>query len=174
LSTEATVLRKGYGDIERAFGTAHTIVDVEVAVGRHSGVPLETRGALATEDPDSGILTMYGAAKVPHYNRDAIAKMLGRDVETVHLLEGHVGGGFGVRGELYPEDVLVCLAALRLRRPVKWSEDRFEHLIAANHSRDQIHRLRAAVDARGLVLGLEAEIFTDQGAYIRTHGVTVS
>jgi carbon-monoxide dehydrogenase large subunit len=174
LSTEATVLRKGYGDIERAFGTAHTIVDVEVAVGRHSGVPLETRGALATEDPDSGILTMYGAAKVPHYNRDAIAKMLGRDVETVHLLEGHVGGGFGVRGELYPEDVLVCLAALRLRRPVKWIEDRRENLMAMNHSRDQLHRLRAAVDSRGFILGIEDEFWTDQGAYVRTHGATVS
>src|SRR5207247_10135739 len=62
----------------------------------------------------------------------------------------------------------------RLKDPVKGTEDPFEHLIAANHSRDQIHRLRAAVDARGFVLGLEDEIFTDQGAYIRTHGVTVS
>ena len=67
---------------------------------------------------------------------------------SVHLYEGHVGGGFGIRGELYPEDVLVCLAALRLGVPVKWIEDRREHLIAANHSRQQHHRLRAAVDAR--------------------------
>ena len=69
-------------------------------------------------------------------------------LSTVHLFEGHVGGGFGIRGELYPEDVLVCLAALRLGRPVKWIEDRREHLIAANHSRQQRHEVRAAVDAR--------------------------
>src|SRR2546423_8869263 len=117
---------------------------------------------------------MKGAAKVPHYNRDQIARMLDLPGDMVHLIQGQVGGGFGVRGQLYPEDVLACQAALRLKRPVKWIEDRFEHLMAANHSRDQIHRLRAAVDTRGFVLGLEDEIFTDQGAYIRTHGVTVS
>jgi carbon-monoxide dehydrogenase large subunit/6-hydroxypseudooxynicotine dehydrogenase subunit gamma len=91
----------------------------------------------------------------------------------VHLYEGHVGGGFGVRGELYPEDVLVCLAALRLGRPVKWIEDRRENLIAANHSRQQTHRVRAAVDADGIVLAIEDTFWHDQGAYIRTHGATV-
>ena len=78
-----------------------------------------------------------------------LARMLGRARDKVQLHEGHVGGGFGVRGEIYPEDVLVCLAALRLGRPVKWIEDRRENLVAANHSRQQHHRVRAAVDARG-------------------------
>ncbi|HYY60985.1 MAG TPA: molybdopterin cofactor-binding domain-containing protein, partial [Burkholderiales bacterium] len=171
---EAALVEKSYGDIAAALAAAHTVVELKVAVGRHTGVPLETRGALADFDPQSGILTMKGAAKVPHYNRDQVARMLDLPGDMVHLIQGHVGGGFGVRGELYPEDVLVCQAALRLKRPVKWIEDRFEHLVAANHSRDQIHHLRAAVDERGFVLGLEDEIFTDQGAYIRTHGVTVS
>ena len=171
---EAALVEKGYGDLAAAFAASHAVIELEVAVGRHTGVPLETRGALAQFDPASGILTMQGAAKVPHYNRDQVARMLDWPGDMVHLIQGHVGGGFGVRGELYPEDVLVCQAALRLKRPVKWIEDRYEHLMAANHSRDQIHRLRAAVDHRGFVLGLEDEIFTDQGAYIRTHGVTVS
>ena len=171
---EAALIEKSYGDLDAAFATAHAVVELEVAIGRHTGVPLETRGALAEFDPKSGILTMRGAAKVPHYNRDQVARMLDLPGDMVQLIHGHVGGGFGVRGELYPEDVLVCQAALRLKRPVKWIEDRFEHLLAANHSRDQLHRLRAAVDARGFVLGLEDEIFTDQGGYIRTHGVTVS
>jgi carbon-monoxide dehydrogenase large subunit len=149
-------------------------VELEVAVGRHSAVPLETRGALANFDPATGVLTMRGAAKVPHYNRDQVARMLDLPGDMVHMIQGHVGGGFGVRGELYPEDVLVCQAALRLKRPVKWVEDRFEHLLAANHSRDQLHRLRAAVDERGFILGLEVEIFVDQGGYVRTHGVTTS
>jgi carbon-monoxide dehydrogenase large subunit/6-hydroxypseudooxynicotine dehydrogenase subunit gamma len=92
----------------------------------------------------------------------------------VHLFEGHTGGGFGVRGELYPEDVLVCLAALRLDRPVKWIEDRREHLMATNHSREQVHRLRVATDSMGRILALEDEFFHDQGAYIRTHGSRVA
>ena len=91
----------------------------------------------------------------------------------MHLYEGHVGGGFGIRGELYPEDVLVCVAALRLGRPVKWIEDRREHLIAANHSRQQRHRIRAAVDATGRILAIDDEFFHDQGAYVRTHAATV-
>ncbi|MGH7118555.1 MAG: xanthine dehydrogenase family protein molybdopterin-binding subunit [Acetobacteraceae bacterium] len=174
LSSEAAVIDKGYGDIDAAFAAARHIVEIEVAVGRHSGVPLETRGALAVCDPASGVLTMYGAAKVPHFNRDLIARILGLPQDRVQLSEGHVGGGFGVRGELYPEDVLVCAAALRLGRPVRWIEDRREHLIAANHSRDQVHRLAAAVDERGFILGLRDEFFSDQGAYVRTHGATVA
>lgn len=173
VSTEAARVTKAYGDLDAAFAAAHAVVELEVAVGRHTGVPLETRGALAEFDPPRGTLTLRGAAKVPHYNRGQVARMLDMPDEMVHLIEGHVGGGFGVRGELYPEDVLVCQAALKLKRPVKWIEDRQEHLVAANHSRDQSYRLRAAVDARGFILGLQAEVFSDQGGYVRTHGVTV-
>jgi aerobic carbon-monoxide dehydrogenase large subunit len=171
--TEAAIVRKSYGDIDGAFTHAHAIVSLELTVGRHAGVPLETRGAIAVPEPDSGILRMYGAAKVPHYNRQALAAMLALPLDRIHLHEGHVGGGFGIRGELYPEDVLTCAAALRLGRPVKWIEDRYEHLVAANQSRGQVHRVRAAVDERGFILGLDDEFWFDQGAYIRTHGVTV-
>jgi CO/xanthine dehydrogenase Mo-binding subunit len=91
----------------------------------------------------------------------------------VHLFEGHVGGGFGVRGELYPDEVLTCVGALRLRRPIKWIEDRHEHFVATNHSRQQRHQVRAAVDADGRILGIEDIFFHDQGAYVRTHGARV-
>jgi CO/xanthine dehydrogenase Mo-binding subunit len=171
--TEAAVVRKSYGDMDAAFGQAHAVIELELSVGRHAGVPLETRGAIAVPEPDTGILRMYGAAKVPHFNRQALAAMLGLPLGHIHLHEGHVGGGFGIRGELYPEDVLTCAAALRRGRPVKWIEDRYEHLVAANQSRGQVHRVRAAVDERGFILGLDDEFWFDQGAYIRTHGVTV-
>ncbi len=172
-STEPAVVEKSYGDVAAAFRIAHAVVELDLAVGRHSGVPLETRGAIARYDAAKDVLELHGAAKVLHWNRDNIARMLGRDPATVHLFEGHVGGGFGIRGELYPEDVLVCLAALRLGRPVKWIEDRREHLVAANHSRQQRHQVRAAVDAQGRILAIDDEFFHDQGAYVRTHAATV-
>ena len=172
-STEPLIMRKAYGDLDGAFRAAHAVIELDLRIGRHSGVPLETRGAIACYDSASGSLHMYGAAKVPHRTRDGIAHVLGRAPQTVHLHEGHVGGGFGVRGEVYPEDVLVCLGALRLGRPVKWIEDRYEHLTAANHSREQRHRVRAAVDAAGRLLALDDEFYLDQGAYPRTHGARV-
>lgn len=172
-STEAVTVEKHYGEVERTFREAHVVLALTLDIGRHSGVPLETRGAVARYDAARDILEMYGAAKVPHWNRDSIARMLGRAPSSVHLHEGHVGGGFGIRGELYPEDVLVCLAALRLGRPVKWIEDRREHLIAANHSRQQRHHIRAAIDGDGRILALDDSFFHDQGGYVRTHAATV-
>jgi CO/xanthine dehydrogenase Mo-binding subunit len=173
-STEALMLRASYGEVEAAFASAHAVVTLDLTIGRHSAVPIETRGALARYDPSRDILELYGATKVPHRNRDALARMLGRSAAAVVLKEGHTGGGFGVRGELYPEDFLVCLAAMRLGRPVKWIEDRREHLMAANHSRQQRHQARVAVDAEGRILALDDEFFLDQGAYVRTHGARVA
>ena len=173
-STEAAVITKAYGDLGAAFAEAHAVVTLELIIGRHTGVPLETRGAIAVPEAASGILRLYGAAKVPHYNRQALSAMLGLSLDRIHLHEGHVGGGFGIRGELYPEDVLACAAALWLGRLVKWIEDRYEHLVAANQSRGSIHRVRAAVDERGFILGLDDEFWFDQGAYLRTHGVVVT
>ncbi|MET0868802.1 MAG: xanthine dehydrogenase family protein molybdopterin-binding subunit [Pseudorhodoplanes sp.] len=171
--SEPAVIRKGYGDVDAAFAQAPAIVALDLSIGRHSGVPMEMRGAIGRYDAARDVLEMHGAAKVPHWNRDQLARMLGRDPSSMHLYEGHVGGGFGIRGELYPEDVLVCAAALRLGRPVKWIEDRREHLIAANHSRQQRHRIRAAIDETGRILAIDSEFFHDQGAYVRTHGGTV-
>ncbi|HEX3487679.1 MAG TPA: xanthine dehydrogenase family protein molybdopterin-binding subunit, partial [Micropepsaceae bacterium] len=173
LSTEPITIENAYGDLDAAFEVAAHVIELELSIGRHSGVPLEARGAIARYDPERDVLELYGAAKVPHRTRDNLARVLGRVPESVHLKEGNVGGGFGIRGELYPEDVLVSAAARRFARPVKWIEDRREHLIAANHSREQHHRLRAAVDAQGHVLGMDDEFFHAQGAYVRTHGARV-
>jgi CO/xanthine dehydrogenase Mo-binding subunit len=174
IDTEAAIIRKGYGDLDAAFAAAAHVVTLDLAVGRHSGIPMETRGAVARFNNDLQRLEMYGAAKVPHANRAAMAAMLGLSRTGLELFEGHVGGGFGIRGEVYPEDVLVCLAALRLRRPVKWVEDRREHMMAANQSRDQVHHIRAAVDADGLILAIDDEFWVNQGAYVRTHAATVA
>ena len=174
LDTEAYVFTAQTGDVDAAFARAEHTLELEFGVGRHTGVPLECRGAVAVHHRSTQTLEFLGAAKVPFQNRDALARMLGMAPSRVVLREAHVGGGFGVRGELYPEDVLVALAAVRLGRPVKWVEDRQEHLVAANHSRDQRHRLRVATDARGVIEGLEVDFVSDQGAYVRTHGATVA
>ncbi|WP_203075276.1 xanthine dehydrogenase family protein molybdopterin-binding subunit [Falsiroseomonas ponticola] len=173
-ATEPAIVRKAYGEVETGFAAAHAVLELDLSIGRHSGVPLETRGAIARYDAATDTLELHGTAKKQHWNRDEIARLLGRSPTSVHLFEGHVGGGFGVRGELYPEDLLVCLAALRLRRPVKWIEDRREHLVATNHSRQQRHRLRAAVDGEGRLLAIDNVFFHDQGAYVRTHGARVA
>ncbi|MBD20597.1 MAG: xanthine dehydrogenase [Rhodospirillaceae bacterium] len=172
--TEAAVVEQGYGDIEATFSDAYKVVEVDVKVSRHTGVPMECRGAIGRYDAARDILEMYGAAKVPHRNRDTLCRMLNRPASSLHLFEGHTGGGFGIRGELYPEDVLVCVGALRLGRPIKWIEDRQEHLMAANHSRQQRHIIRAAVAEDGEVIGLDDELYLDQGGYIRTHGTRVA
>jgi aerobic carbon-monoxide dehydrogenase large subunit len=171
--SEPALIRQGYGDVDAVFRSAPHVVALELAIGRHSGVPLETRGAIGHYDASRGILELRGAAKVPHRNQELLSRMLGLPPSSIHVHESHVGGGFGIRGELYPEDVLVCVAAKKFNRAVKWIEDRREHLIAANHSRQQLHKIRAAVDDNGVILAIDDEYFHDQGAYVRTHATRV-
>ena len=161
-------------DCDAVFKSAAHIVELKLTSGRHSGVPLECRGALGRYDASRDVLELHGAAKVPHRNKELLARMLNRAPASVQCFESHVGGGFGIRGELYPEDVLVCVAAMRFERPVKWIEDRREHLIAANHSRNQHHQVRAAVADDGEILAIDDEIFHDNGAYVRTHATRVA
>ncbi|HWN59965.1 MAG TPA: molybdopterin cofactor-binding domain-containing protein, partial [Streptosporangiaceae bacterium] len=116
---------------------------------------------------------IFGMTKVPVFNRDLLARLLGLDETLIHVHGVDAGGGFGVRGEFYPEDFLVPWLARRLGRPVKWAEDRAEHLVAVNHSRQQHHRIAAAFDADGAILALDDEVAHDNGAYCRTHGVAV-
>jgi carbon-monoxide dehydrogenase large subunit/6-hydroxypseudooxynicotine dehydrogenase subunit gamma len=111
--------------------------------------------------------------KVPVFNRDLLGSLLGMDETQIHVHAVDAGGGFGARGEFYPEDFLVPWLARTLRRPVMWVEDRAEHLVAVNHSRQQAHRIAGAFDTGGRILGLRDDIVHDNGAYCRTHGIIV-
>ena len=172
--TEAAILTQGYGDVEAVFKLAAHVVELKLTSGRHSGVPLECRGAIGRYDASRDVLELHGAAKVPHRNKELIARMLDRAPASVQCFESHVGGGFGIRGELYPEDVLVCVGAMRFDRPIKWIEDRREHLIAANHSRNQHHPIKAACTDDGEILAIDDVIHHDNGAYVRTHATRVA
>ena len=173
-STEPTLCQQGFGDVAPVFANAHASVALELKIGRHTGVPIETRGAIGRYDAARDVLELHGAAKVPHKNRETIAETFGLSVSQVQLYEGHTGGGFGVRGELYPEDFLVLVAARRFGRPVKFIEDRREHLLTTNHSRQQEHHIKAAVSCDGTLLAIDDEFWHDQGAYIRTHATRVA
>ena len=134
---------------------------------------METRGFVAEWDDTRGHLTVWGSTKVLWYNRAAIAKALGLAPEQVDLIGTEVGGGFGVRGELYPEDFLVPFVARALKRPVKWIEDRREHLMATNHSREIACDLEIACMRDGRIAGLRGTFYADMGAYTRTNGGVV-
>jgi carbon-monoxide dehydrogenase large subunit len=161
------------GDVDALFAAADVVVSERLTTQRHTGVPMETRGLLAEWDSATERLTIWGAAKVKHFNRAALAGMLGLEEEALNLVECEVGGGFGVRGELYPEDYLVAWLARDLGRPVKWIEDRIEHLVATNHSRQQDHVLEIAALADGTLLAFRDTAHSDVGAYVRTHGSIV-
>jgi carbon-monoxide dehydrogenase large subunit len=163
----------GRGDAEAAFRDADYVRAETFRCHRHGAVPMETRGLLAAWDAQTGRLQVWGAAKVPFFNRAALAAMLDLPKSAIDLIEVDVGGGFGVRGEIYPEDFLVPFAARALGRPVKWIEDRREHLLSTNHSREITCELAIACRRDGEILGLRGRIMADIGAYVRTNGGVV-
>jgi carbon-monoxide dehydrogenase large subunit len=160
------------GDADGAFKGAAYVRREKFVVQRHGAVPMEPRGLLAEWDGGLGQLTVFGAAKVPFLNRRMLAKQLELPESAIRMVENDVGGGFGARGEFYPEDFLIPFAARLTGRPVKWIEDRREHLTATNHARDAECELEIACDADGTIRAMRGHAWTDQGAYIRTNGPT--
>ena len=169
-SNLATSYAVGRGDVDRAFAAAAYTRKERFRCHRHSSVPLETRGLIARWDAASERLQVWGATKVPFYNRRLLAQMLQLDERQVDLIEVDVGGSFGARGEFYPEDFLVPFAAKLVGGSVKWIEDRRENLIAMNHSREMECELEIAADRDGRILALRAALVADIGAYVRTTG----
>jgi aerobic carbon-monoxide dehydrogenase large subunit len=140
------------------------------SVQRHTAVCMEPRGLLAHWDGARAKLTVSGAAKVPFATRRTLAKSMDLPEDCVDLLEHDVGGGFGVRGEFYPEDFLIPFAARKLGRPVKWTEDRRENLLASNHSREMDCDIEILCENDGRIVALRGQAWVDMGAYMRANG----
>jgi aerobic carbon-monoxide dehydrogenase large subunit len=166
----AANLQVNVGDVDGAFRDSDLIVEEEFSTQRHSAVPLENRGLVAEWDEGRGLLTMWGPTKMTHTNWRILSELIGLPQSCIHFIEPEVGGGFGARGEFYPEDFLIPFAARHFRRPICWIEDRSENLKAMNQSRQQNHRVKIGVKKDGTIMAMDAEILFDMGGYTRTHG----
>ena len=153
------------GDVEGAFAAADLVWTRTYRTHRHTGFPMEGRACLADYNPDTGLLVFYSATQIPHLVRTGIADSLGMPESDVRVIAPDVGGGFGIKAHLFPEEVAVCLLSKRLGRPVKWIEDTREHLTASIHAREHVHRVVIAVKKDGTVLGIKADVLVDAGAY---------
>jgi carbon-monoxide dehydrogenase large subunit len=160
------------GDCEAAFKSAALVLKHSFKTQRQTALPMETRGLVAEWDEKAGKLTISGAAKLPFFNKRAMAKVMGLAESQVEYIEYDVGGGFGARGEFYPEDGLVAICARKFGRPIKWIEDRREHLMTIGHSREADADVEMAFDRQGKILALRGEIFCNIGAYMRPNGTT--
>jgi carbon-monoxide dehydrogenase large subunit len=158
------------GNADEGFKNADYVRRERFKVQRHAAMFMEPRGFVAEWDDPAGKLTVWGAAKTAWYNRRTLAAQLGLELEAVDLIEVDVGGGFGSRGEFYPEDFLIPAAAKIVGRPVKWVEDRREHMMSANHARDVECEVEFAATRDGKFIGLRGQVWCDTGAYVRTNG----
>jgi carbon-monoxide dehydrogenase large subunit len=158
------------GDVAGAFASAAHVVRERFRMQRYTGVPLETRGIIATTEPVSEELTIWISGQWPHTQRALTAALLGLDERHVRVVQPEVGGGFGVKVDIYPEDLVIPMAAIRLKRPIKWIEDRREHLLSIVHAREMEFELELALRDDGTILGLRGQIISDQGGYLRTLG----
>jgi carbon-monoxide dehydrogenase large subunit len=153
------------GDVTRGFAQAHVVVEARLSVPRVAAMPIEPRGVVAQPDAPDGRLTVWASTQMPFAVRAAVAAALDLAEEQVRVIAPDVGGGFGAKGHVYPEDVLIPAVAHRLGRAVKWIETRREHFLATAPDRDQHHQVRLGVASDGAIAAIETTFTRDGGAY---------
>ncbi len=154
-----------YGDIEAARQNASVTIQREFKMNRQSAVPMEGRAILAIWDHRLNELIVYTGSQSPHQTRVGMAQALGIDENTLHLITPDMGGAFGAKRVLYPEELMVVALALKLKKPIRWVEDKSEHIMTAIHCREHHHKVTAYADSQGKILGLDVDIYVDAGAY---------
>ncbi len=166
-----------YGDTaaaDAAFKAAAHVVALDLVNQRLAPVTMEPRVVLAEHDAATDRLTVRLSSQMPSSARDALAtELLGIPADKVRVLIGDVGGGFGMKTGLYPEDAVVAFAARAAKRPVKWAATRMEDFLAALHGRDTDSKVEMALDATGRVLALRVRTLANMGAYPRNPGVAI-
>ena len=155
------------GDPEAAFASAAHVLTERFTTQRYAGMPMETRGAIADWDPRTETITLTSSTQVPNSVKRDICESLKLPESRVRVLVPDVGGAFGVKIQTYPEEILLCLLARRLRRPVKWVEDRWEHIVASTHGREQFHDVEVAYEDDGRVRAIRDRCVTNTGAYLQ-------
>jgi carbon-monoxide dehydrogenase large subunit len=153
------------GDLEAAFSRADAVVERTFRTARQAPMPLETRGVVAEWNEASGRLTVRTSTQVPHLVRRGVSLALGLEETRIRVVVPEVGGGFGQKAHVFPEELVLAVLAVRLRRPLRWIEDRRESLMAGIHAHDNKVMVRCAVDSEGHILGVDAEVSADVGAY---------
>lgn len=151
--------------IDEIVRTAPVCVHRKLYMARQAMVPLEGRGAVAHWDDREEALVVYSSTQSPHLVRNAICECLGLQQRQVRVIAPDVGGGFGYKCLVHPEEIIVAWAAMRLKRPVRWLEDRFEHLTAGACAREHHYDIKAYADETGRILAIDAVLTTDAGAY---------
>ena len=167
-----TTIAQDVGDVDAAFAEADHVYSETFTIHRYGPLPMETRGVVAEVDPITERLTLTTSTQFPHLVRGFLAGVLGLSESRIRVIAPDVGGGFGAKCEFYCEEILAPLFAMRLRRPVKWVEDRREHLVATSHAREQKHTVRVAVRADGTVTAVDAQSWTSNGAACCTLSTT--
>jgi len=153
------------GDADAAFTAADVIVRERFRVQRYVGMPIEPRGVVATYERRDGTLTTWNSTQVAHWVQQGLAAALEMPPHKIRVIAPDVGGGFGTKAAGYAEDALIPIAAIVLGRPVKWAEDRREHMMAAAHARHQVHDIALAARRDGTILAVRDRVWLDVGAY---------
>jgi carbon-monoxide dehydrogenase large subunit len=156
---------QSYGDADAAFEAAPRRLTVNLKQHRGGAHPIEGRGLVANHDAESDLLTVWSSTQLAHEARYFIMKMLGLDENRIRVVTPDVGGGFGAKFIVYPEEVAISAAALLLQRPIKWIEDRREHFIASIQERDQYWSVEVGFDDEGRLLAARGTMINDAGAY---------
>ena len=158
------------GDVDATFMTAPVTVAGRYAIARQTGLPMECRGVLVRPDPVTGELVVISSSQSPHHAAEHFAEALGCEQRSVRVIAPDVGGSFGVKDHAAVEEVAVAVAAIDLGQPVRWLQNRREHLIAGVHSRGKTFDLELAADDDGRLLALRGRLLYDAGARSGNHG----
>lgn len=159
------VMAVGYGDVGKGFSDAANVVRTKIHIHRGAGTPLETRGIVVGLDENFGTITVWSSTQIPHVLFHTLRQMLGVEDQRLRVIAPDVGGGFGTKAIVYPEEVAVAAAAVKLGSSLKWIEDRREHLQSAAQERDQFWDVEMAVDAEARILAVRGSLIQDMGAY---------